>query len=121
VKHADLNMHESSLLTQIRTGKVGLQGFLFQRKVPEVITPLCQCGGAAETPAHIALFYTELEKEHQGLREPLAPNHPRLHSSNGGPNEGKESKSTDYYHTGRFLEFRLARKIRQDLGLGGRS
>jgi hypothetical protein len=40
VKHAELKKHESSFLTQVRTGKVGLRAFLFQRKVPDVRTPL---------------------------------------------------------------------------------
>ena len=38
-KFRRLRKHESSLLVQIRTGKVGLKGFLFERNVPEVWSP----------------------------------------------------------------------------------
>ncbi|EAQ91763.1 hypothetical protein CHGG_03698 [Chaetomium globosum CBS 148.51] len=33
----------STLLVQARTGKIGLRGFLFTRRVPEVVTPVCRC------------------------------------------------------------------------------
>jgi hypothetical protein len=46
--HDGLTKAESSLLTQARTGKIGLRAFLFQRRVPDVITPQCSCGGARE-------------------------------------------------------------------------
>ena len=45
----------SSLLVQIRTGKIGLRAFLFKRRVPEVTTPYCRCGLARETFEHIVL------------------------------------------------------------------
>ena len=60
-KHKGLKKHESSLLTQIRTGKVGLRAFLFKRHVPDVNT-LCRCGQGEETPAHLAVFCQELSK-----------------------------------------------------------
>ena len=41
------------MLTQARTGRIGLRGFLFQRRVPEVVTPLCDCGIAEETVEHL--------------------------------------------------------------------
>src|SRR5436190_13930238 len=43
-RHAGLRKHESSVLTQMRTGKIGLRAFLYARRVPEVESPLCQCG-----------------------------------------------------------------------------
>jgi hypothetical protein len=61
-KHYGLLKHESSLLTQIRTGKVGLRAFLFERKVPDVATPQCICGKAPETAAHLALDCQDLAK-----------------------------------------------------------
>ena len=51
--HKGLTQAESSLLTQARTGKIGLRAFLFKRKVPTVITPLCECGGEEETVRHL--------------------------------------------------------------------
>jgi hypothetical protein len=70
-KHQGLRKHESSLLTQIRTGKVGLRAFLFQRKVPDVNTPLCRCGTSGETPAHVILFCPELQQEREELQRAL--------------------------------------------------
>ena len=74
-KHRDLKKHKSSLLTQIRTGKVGLQAFLFQQRVPEVNTPLCRCSITGETPAYIVLFCPELQQEREELQKALLP-HP---------------------------------------------
>jgi len=59
-KHHGLRKHESSLLTQIRTGKVSLRAFLFKRKVPEVATPRCSCGEAPETATHLILDCRDL-------------------------------------------------------------
>ena len=65
-KHRDLLKHESSLLTQIRTGKVGLRAFLFEHKVPEVATPWCPCGEAPETAAHLVLDCRDLTAAERG-------------------------------------------------------
>ena len=54
-KHYRLLKHESSLLTQICTGKVSLRAFLFERKVPEVATPWCICGDVPETATYLVL------------------------------------------------------------------
>ena len=51
--HKGLTQAESSLLTQARTGKIGLRAFLFLRKVPAVTTPFCECGGEEETVRHL--------------------------------------------------------------------
>jgi len=51
--HHNLRKEESSLLIQIRTGKIGLRSFLFDKQVPEVITPICRCGQDRETPCHV--------------------------------------------------------------------
>jgi hypothetical protein len=40
-RHNSLRKHESSLLTQIRTGRIGLNAFLWERKVPTVLSPYC--------------------------------------------------------------------------------
>ena len=62
-RHQGLRKHESSLLTQVRTGKVGLRAFLFEKKVPGIATPLCRCGEAPETAAYLVLNCPELEVE----------------------------------------------------------
>src|SRR5205814_9528956 len=52
-KHHGLRKHESTALTQIRTGRIGLKAFLHKRRVPGVLSPRCSCGGAEQTPAHL--------------------------------------------------------------------
>ena len=67
-KYVGLRKHESSLLVQMRTGKIGLRAFLFARRVPGVSTPRCRCGnGAIETASHIVLDCELLERERQAL------------------------------------------------------
>jgi hypothetical protein len=39
----------------MRTEKIGLNDFLFNRRVPEVISPRCECGERRQTAAHILL------------------------------------------------------------------
>ncbi|EAQ83381.1 hypothetical protein CHGG_09785 [Chaetomium globosum CBS 148.51] len=51
----ELSKARSTLLVQARTGKIGLRGFLFTRRVPELVTPVCRCGMARETFEHLVL------------------------------------------------------------------
>ena len=53
-RHDGLRKAESSVLVQARTGKIGLRDFLFQRRVPDTVTPLCSCSsGERETAEHL--------------------------------------------------------------------
>ncbi len=52
--HRGLAKAESSVITQLRTGKVGLNGFLANIRVPGV-TLECSCGEGVETVAHVLL------------------------------------------------------------------
>ena len=51
--HKTLRKAESSLLTQIRTGRIGLNKFLHKRKVPDVTSPLCPCGKDEQDVRHL--------------------------------------------------------------------
>ena len=42
--HKGLLKAENSLVVQICTGKTGLRGFLFERRVPDIASPVCLCG-----------------------------------------------------------------------------
>ena len=53
-RHVGLTKAESSLLTQARTGHIGLNQYLAWRGVPGY-TSTCTCGTANETFQHIAL------------------------------------------------------------------
>ncbi|KJR89448.1 uncharacterized protein SPSK_06673 [Sporothrix schenckii 1099-18] len=57
-RHHHLTKAESSLLTQIRTGHIGLRAYLFRRQA--VDSPECQCGADEETAAHVLLNCTNV-------------------------------------------------------------
>ncbi len=72
-KHMHLSKHESSALTQIRTGAIGLRAFLARRGVPGVNTPLCRCATEPETAAHLIARCPELAEARESLRSKVAP------------------------------------------------
>ena len=88
---------EGSALCQARTEKIGLQRFLFQRKVPGVVSPACPCGRGDQTAAHLFTACTDVrsrslrafgyatEKDvHQGLsHHDTAPNMARALTQSG--------------------------------------
>ena len=54
--HQGLRKAESSLAIQLRTGKVGFAAFLHARRVPDVLSPACQCGWRRQDPKHVIVF-----------------------------------------------------------------
>ncbi|CAH0031465.1 unnamed protein product [Clonostachys rhizophaga] len=70
-RHTDLRKHASTLLTQMRTERIGLKGFLFKRNVPEVNTPLCYCGEDTEDVYHIILDCQSYEDERERLKKKI--------------------------------------------------
>jgi hypothetical protein len=114
-KHKGLRKHESSLLTQIRTGKVGLRAFLFERKVPDIATPRCPCGDAPETTAHLVLDCQDLTQQREELRRLMAPKAMRTYRdfASATTRENTAHKLVRWLlSTGRFPEFRLAEQYR---------
>jgi ribonuclease HI len=53
--HKGLTKRESALLVQLRTEKIGLNDFLFNRRVPDFTSPRCGCGARRQTVAHILI------------------------------------------------------------------
>src|SRR5271156_313408 len=53
--HEGRQKAHSAILTQLRTGKIGFNAFLHERKVPTVLSPRCLCGTGAMTVRHILL------------------------------------------------------------------
>ena len=49
-----LSRAKSFILTQLRTGAIGLNDFLAAWNVPN-ITPECECGWVRQTPKHIVV------------------------------------------------------------------
>ena len=71
-RHTSMKKHESSVLTQIRTGRIGYRAFLFHRNVPEVATPYCRCGTGRQTAEHMVAWCPELNAARTDLPFPLS-------------------------------------------------
>jgi ribonuclease HI len=54
--HEGRPKRESALLIQLRTEKIGFNDFLFARRVPDVVSPRCDCGARRQTVAHVLLY-----------------------------------------------------------------
>jgi hypothetical protein len=98
---------------QARTGKIGLRAFLFQRQVPDVATPLCQCGEGRETAEHVVCHCLRWAERRLTLED-----------RTGGPLRTRRDFHTVLSSpklagvvirwllaTGRIQEFRLARRL----------
>ena len=66
--HSGLRKAESAVLVQARTGRIGLAKFLYNRRVPGVLSAQSRCGAGEETPRHMALYCTEEAERRQDLR-----------------------------------------------------
>ena len=53
--HTGLLKAQSSILTQVRTGKIGLAAFLCKRWVPGFPTLACSCGAQWEIARHVVV------------------------------------------------------------------
>ena len=51
--HNKLPKWTSSLMVQMRTGKIGLRKFLYERNVPDISNTECACGEGEETVRHV--------------------------------------------------------------------
>jgi len=82
--HEGLRKIERALLTQTRTGKIGLVKFLHGQNVPGFTTATCQCRAGYETPRHMAL-YCRYETDRRNYLH-IGKN--RIYSQMVGTNEG---------------------------------
>ena len=58
--HEGLTKRQSAILVQLRTEKIGLRDFLFRRKVPDILDPMCTCQEGRQTVRHILLTCRKL-------------------------------------------------------------
>jgi ribonuclease HI len=65
--HQGLSRPLSSLLTQMRTGRIGLRQYLYSRNVPDIEDDRCGCGQSTQTIAHVLLNC----RRHTRLREEI--------------------------------------------------
>jgi hypothetical protein len=64
--HQGLSKPLSSILVQMRTGRIGLHHYLHSRNVPDIEDNRCGCGQGPQTVAHVLLNcrrYTQLRNE----------------------------------------------------------
>ena len=66
-RYTHLTAAEVAIYVQIRTEKIGLNGFLSDRKVPNV-SASCSCGWARQSAKHIIMFCPERHTQRQLLR-----------------------------------------------------
>ena len=64
--HSGLRKAESSVLVQARTGRIGLAKFLYNCKVPGILSTQCRFRAGEETPRYMALYCTVLEYSIRG-------------------------------------------------------
>jgi len=105
--HEGLRKAESALLTQARTGRIGLAKFLYGRRVPGVTTATCLCKAGQETPRHIALYCAyEADRKHY-----LHVSQNRSYPQMIGTNEGARHFVRWMMCSGRLKQFALAKRL----------
>jgi hypothetical protein len=114
-KHKGLQRHESSLLTQLRTGKIGLRSFLFSRRVPGVTSPLCGCGQAPETAPHLALTCVDTTEDRLQLQTNLYPMRTMRDFIRATLDKAEAKQLVRWFLAlGRLQEYRLAMEIQEE-------
>ena len=112
---------QSSLLTQARTGDIGLQDYLFRFKVPGVSTPYCSCGEGRETVEHLVVWCPN-----PPLQRPWKNNEIRSQRDLQLVLRGVGAQSARLVRqvlgwlmdSGRLLEYSLARRLELETGVG---
>ena len=67
--HTGLPKAHTSVLTQIRTGKIGLAAFLHRCQVPGFESPACPCGWQSETAKDVILQCRQFTNKRQVLQQ----------------------------------------------------
>jgi hypothetical protein len=105
--HSGLRKAESSVLVQAQTGRIGLAKFLYNRKVPGILSAQCRCGAGEETPRHMALYCIEEAGRRLGLRTNGRTNYQQLI----GTASGAKQFAKWLICSGRLGQFSLARSL----------
>jgi hypothetical protein len=72
--HAGRTKPESAILIQLRTGKIGFNAFLYERRVPGVWSRRCACEQGAMTVRHVLLACPEWQdtrRDHALIRKDI--------------------------------------------------
>ena len=89
--HQGLCKAESSLAIQLRTEKIGLSAFLHARKVPDVVSPACQCGWRHQDPEQVVISCPERARHRRRLYDAAGTDryHEILSTGKGAPRGGQ--------------------------------
>jgi hypothetical protein len=60
---------DKGLAVQLRTSKNGFNAFLYQARVPSVLSPLCSCGFGHQTAKHIIIHCHNFLAARHALRD----------------------------------------------------
>jgi len=66
--YAGLRKAESPVLVQAHAGRIGLAKFVYNRKVPGILSVQRRCRAGEETPRNMSLFCTDEAESRQRLR-----------------------------------------------------
>jgi hypothetical protein len=105
--HKNLRKAESSILVQARTGKIGLNKFLYQRRVPEYVSAQCQCQGGEETVRHLVLYCPRQRNRREGLMINGHIDYRQLI----GTSKGAQALSKWLIQSGRLGQYSLAKQL----------
>ena len=116
-RHEGLTKAQSSLLTQARTGDIGLRDYLFKARVPGLMTPYCTCGEREETVEHLVVWCPDPPKQ-----KTWENNEIRSHQDLQLVLRGVGARSARLVKrvlnwlmdSGRLLEYSLARRLELD-------
>jgi hypothetical protein len=107
--HSMLRKAEISVLLQLRTGRIELAKYLYSRHVPGVLSAQCRCGGAEETPRHMAVFCRE-ESDHRHALQTGTSRQVNYRNLTGTAS-GAKLLSEWVIRSGRLGQFALARSL----------
>jgi hypothetical protein len=107
--HSTLQKAESSVLVQVRTGRIGLAKYLYSRHVPGVLSAQCRCRGGEETPRHMAVFCREESDRRHALQ--MGTSRQVNYRNLTGTASGAKLLSGWIIRSGRLGQFALARSL----------
>ena len=117
-RHDDLTKAQSSLLTQARTGAIGLKDFLFRARVPGITSPHCTCGSGRETVEHLVVWCPDPPKPKTWPATRIYSRRDFQRVLQGKTHSAKRlaGKILSWLmDTGLLLEYRLARRLELDI------
>ena len=108
--YAGLRKAQSSVLAQMRTGKIGLAAFLYYRKVPGQLAPVCNCGRGHQTLGH--LFFQCVDPRSRRLKALGYTTEQEVREALSRPEPAMEMAQC-LLRSGWLREFQLSERIRE--------